>query len=107
MREKSHSNVVFVMPFLLQSQRNKRPSLYDLFRQFYSKTFTSKSYCKLIQAGHEGIKPYECTVCNLKFATSFTKNTGENHKIAELNQHVTSVHKERKPFKCEVCSKKA
>merc|ERR1712074_184904 len=68
---------------------------------------------------HMGVKPYQCKVCNQEFRqkTNMTKHAESKHGNAaladecdhlfshksNLKQHVISVHKHVKPFKCNEC----
>ena len=42
---------------------------------------------------HEGMKPFQCGICNSAF--------GEKEK---LKKNVATVHEGRKPFKCDICN---
>ena len=54
---------------------------------------------------HEGIKPFKCSICDVKFANNY--NSGMVHiKFAnqqKLKKHVDTVHEGIKPFECSIC----
>ena len=46
---------------------------------------------KHIEIVHEGIKPFKCSVCDVKFANK-----------QHLKKHIETIHEEIKPFKCTI-----
>jgi len=55
--------------------------------------FKMKEYlAKHITAIHEGVKPFECTICSESFR--FEK---------ALIKHYAGVHEGKKPFQCNLC----
>ena len=73
MKERNHSNVTFVIIAVL-----KRVTCNNMVQS------------DLIAVLHDGKKPLKSDVC---YCECLLKRT--------MNQHVTSVHERKKPFKCE------
>ena len=54
------------------------------------KFITKQTRNRHITSVHEGTKPFNCELCDLKFSENF-----------RLKQYVLSVHEGIKPFKCD------
>ena len=62
---------------------------------------------KHIETVHEGIKPFKCSICDVKFANNYNPQIQESQiKFANkqnLKKHIETVHEGIKPFKCSIC----
>ena len=84
------------------------------------KMLTSGKRKEHMQEVHEGLKPFECELCETKFFLEsrlkiHMRNVHEGEKKFEcnlcgvkfkghLNHHIAAVHKGEKTFKCEIIS---
>ena len=56
---------------------------------------TQKTLRRHIKSIHEGIKPYQCSMCDAKYAVK-----------SYLNEHMISVHESKRPYECAFCESK-
>ena len=47
-----------------------------------------------VNSVHDGVKPFECIICNEKFT-----------QRQNLKRHTESVHEKKKPYKCDLCER--
>ena len=85
MKESNLSNAVFV---ILGLQITINP----LIQEWYLSSFAdNQNLKKHVEVVHEGIKPFKCSVCDVKFANK-----------QHLKKHIETIHEEIKPFKCTI-----
>ena len=74
--------------------------------------FTNKQNLKKhVEAVHEGIKTFKCSVCDVEFANNYNPQIQEWYISSfankqNLKKHVETVHEGIKPFKCSICDVK-
>ena len=83
-----------------------------LIQEWYLSSFADKQNLKKhVEAVREGIKPFKCSVCDLKFANNYNPLIQEWYLSSfadnqNLRKHVEAVLEGIKPFKCSICGLK-
>ena len=78
-------------------------------QEWYTSSFADKQNLKKhVEAVHEGIKPFKCSICDLKFANNYNPLIQEWYLSSfvdkqNLKKHVEAVHEGIKPFKFSTC----
>ena len=79
-----------------------------MIQEWYLSSFADKQNLKKhVEAVHEGINPFRCSICDL-FANNYNPLIQEWYLSSfvdeqNLEKHVEAVHEGIKPFKCSIC----